>query len=125
LAHFADVPGDGSRKSVEGLRVRAGKNPVRGENVMSWEAVRDMREEGVTHKEPIAIIGVGCRFPGARGPEAYWELLRDGVDAIAEIPPDRFDVGEVYDPRPGMPGKINTKWGGFLEGADEVDPYFF
>ena len=77
------------------------------------------------NREPIAIIGIGCRFPNARGPEAFWELLRDGADAITEIPATRFDVGEVYDPRPGMPGKINTKWGGFLEGIDEFDPFFF
>ena len=76
-------------------------------------------------REPIAIIGIGCRFPGANGPEAFWNLLREGVDAITEIPPDRFDVGDVYDPKPGMPGKLNTKWGGFLEGVDEFDPYFF
>src|SRR5215204_2151287 len=76
-------------------------------------------------REPIAIIGIGCRFPNARGPEAFWELLCEGVDAITEIPATRFDVGEVYDPRPGMPGKINTKWGGFLEGIDEFDPFFF
>jgi myxalamid-type polyketide synthase MxaB len=78
-----------------------------------------------SEREPIAIIGIGCRFPNARGPEAFWELLREGVDAITEIPATRFDVGEVYDPRPGMPGKINTKWGGFLEGIDEFDPFFF
>ncbi len=82
------------------------------------------RMEGA-EREPIAIIGIGCRFPNARGPEAFWELLREGVDAITEIPATRFDVGEVYDPRPGMPGKINTKWGGFLEGIDEFDPFFF
>ena len=78
-----------------------------------------------SEREPIAIIGIGCRFPNARGPEAFWELLREGVDAITEIPATRFDVEEVYDPRPGMPGKINTKWGGFLEGIDEFDPFFF
>jgi acyl transferase domain-containing protein/acyl carrier protein len=75
--------------------------------------------------EPIAIIGIGCRFPSAKGPEAFWHLLCEGVDAITEIPPDRFDVSDVYDPKPGIPGKLNTKWGGFLEGVDEFDPYFF
>jgi len=78
-----------------------------------------------TGKEPIAIIGIGCRFPSAKGPEAFWNLLREGVDAITEIPSERFDVGDVYDPRPGIPGRLNTKWGGFLEGVDEFDPYFF
>ena len=80
---------------------------------------------GKTEREPIAIIGIGCRFPSAKGPEAFWHLLREGVDAITEIPSERFDVGDVYDPKPGIPGKLNTKWGGFLEGVDEFDPYFF
>src|SRR5688500_9323113 len=76
-------------------------------------------------REPIAINVIGCWYPAVRGPEDFWERLREGVDAITEIPATRFDVGEVYDPRPGMPGKINTKWGGFLEGIDEFDPFFF
>lgn len=75
--------------------------------------------------EPVAIVGMGCRFPGAEGLEAFWQLLRDGVDAISEIPADRFDIDTWYDPRPGIPGKINTRWGGFLERIDQFDPYFF
>ncbi len=47
--------------------------------------------------EPIAIIGVGCRFPGAQGPEAFWELLQAGVDAIREVPADRFAVDDYYE----------------------------
>jgi acyl transferase domain-containing protein/acyl carrier protein len=89
---------------------------------MSQDGRFEMEKVG---REPIAIIGIGCRFPGAKGPEAFWNLLREGVDAISEIPSDRFDVGEVYDPKPGIPGKLNTRWGGFLEGVDEFDPYFF
>ena len=63
--------------------------------------------------EPIAIVGMGCRLPGADGPEAYWQLLADGVDAVSEIPPSRWDVDEFYDPDPDAPGKIATRWGGF------------
>ena len=76
-------------------------------------------------REPIALTGIGCRFPGARGPEAFWRLLVDGVDAITEVPANRFDIDAVYDPRPGIPGKINTRWGGFLDAIDQFDPYFF
>jgi len=57
-------------------------------------------------REPIALIGIGCRFPGANGPEGFWRLLREGVDAIREVPADRFDIDAVYDPRPGTPGKM-------------------
>src|ERR1019366_2708644 len=68
----------------------------------------------VAKNEPIAIIGIGCRFPGANDPVAFWQLLRDGVDAIREVPADRFDQQAFYDPDPATPGKMNTRWGGFL-----------
>jgi len=75
--------------------------------------------------EPIAIIGIGCRFPGAKDPKAFWQLLRDGVDAITEIPTNRWDINELYDPNPENPGKINSRCGGFLEQVDRFDPHFF
>jgi acyl transferase domain-containing protein/acyl-CoA synthetase (AMP-forming)/AMP-acid ligase II/SAM-dependent methyltransferase/acyl carrier protein len=75
--------------------------------------------------EPIAIIGIGCRFPGANSPEAFWQLLRDGVDAITEVPPKRWDAQAFYNPDPEVPGKAITRWGGFLEDIDQFDPYFF
>jgi len=75
--------------------------------------------------EPIAIVSLACRFPGAPDPEAYWELLSGGVDAIREIPDDRFDVDEYYDPDPEAPGKIYTRYGGFLDTIDSFDPEFF
>ena len=78
-----------------------------------------------TKNEPIAIIGVGCRFPGANDPAAFWQLLRNGVDAIGEVPADRFDPHAFYDPDPATPGKMNTRWGGFLEQVDQFDPGFF
>ncbi len=79
-----------------------------------------------TKTEPIAVIGIGCRFPGgASEPEAYWRLLRDGVDAIREVPRDRWNVDEYYHPDPRAPGKMNTRRGGFLDRVDGFDPYFF
>jgi acyl transferase domain-containing protein/acyl carrier protein len=75
--------------------------------------------------EPIAIIGIGCRFPGANSPEAFWQLLRNGVDAISEVPPDRWDIDAFYAPEPATPGKMNTRYGGFLERVDGFDPDFF
>lgn len=73
------------------------------------------------NREPIAIIGIGCRFPKASSPEAFWHLLRDGVDAITEMPPSRWDL----DPDTEKLDKINTRWGGFLEQVDGFDPKFF
>ncbi len=75
--------------------------------------------------EPIAIIAVSCRFPGSPDPDAYWDLLAGGVDAIREIPEDRFDVDEFYDPDQSAPGKIYTRSGGFLDSVDTFDPEFF
>ena len=74
---------------------------------------------------PIAITGIGCRFPEATGPEAFWGLLTRGGDAIKEIPANRFDVDAFYDARPGIPGKLYSRWGGFLDQVDQFDPYFF
>ena len=77
-------------------------------------------------REPIAIIGLSCRMPGgANDPEAFWQLLHDGVDGITEIPSNRWDVDAYYDPNPGMPGKMYTRRGGFLDGVDQFDPHFF
>ncbi|MPY98080.1 MAG: amino acid adenylation domain-containing protein [Actinophytocola sp.] len=73
----------------------------------------------------IAIVGLGCRFPGANTPGKFWRLLRDGVDAITEIPPERFDVEPLFDPDPGKPGKLFSRWGGFVEGIDRFDAGFF
>jgi acyl transferase domain-containing protein/acyl carrier protein len=76
--------------------------------------------------EPIAVIGMACRFPGgANSPEAFWELLQNGVDAITEIPPSRWPIEAYYDPNPDAPGKISTRWGGFMEGVDRFEPQFF
>ena len=73
----------------------------------------------------IAIIGIGCRFPGGDGPEAFWRLLRDGVDAVGEVPADRWDVDDYYDPDPSAPGTLNTRRSGFLEQVDRFDADFF
>ncbi|MCH8029346.1 MAG: type I polyketide synthase [Candidatus Dadabacteria bacterium] len=75
--------------------------------------------------EPIAIIGLGCRFAGANNPKEFWELLTNGIDAISEVPPSRFPVEQYYYPKSGVMGKICTKWGGFINDIDKFDPYFF
>lgn len=75
--------------------------------------------------EPIAIIGMSCCFPGADDPQSFWQLLHDGVDAISEVPPDRWDKKAYYDPDPAIAGKLFSKWGGFLNKIDEFDPFFF
>ncbi|NEO35010.1 MAG: alpha/beta fold hydrolase [Moorea sp. SIOASIH] len=76
-------------------------------------------------KEPIAIIGIGCRFPGASSPKSFWQLLKNGVDAITEVPPDRWDIQRFYDADPTAPGKMYCRYGGFLAHVDQFDPEFF
>ena len=78
------------------------------------------------NREPLAIVGVACRFPGGSdNPEAFWQLLREGRDAVREIPADRWDVNAFYDPSPGTPGKMYTRNGAFLDRVDLFDPQFF
>lgn len=78
-------------------------------------------ETGVT----VAVIGIGCRFPGAHNPGEFWNLLRRGQDTVREVPADRWDLEEFYDEGEGKPGKMNTRWGGFLDDVDKFDPHFF
>ncbi len=75
--------------------------------------------------EAIAIIGIGCRFPGANDARAFWDLLRNGVDAIREVPAERFNLHDFFDPDPAAPGKMVTRWGGFIEQVDQFDAQFF
>jgi myxalamid-type polyketide synthase MxaE and MxaD len=75
--------------------------------------------------EPIAIIGMGCRLPGADDPRAFWQLLRTGGDAITETPIDRWNVDTLYDGDPEAAGKVATRWGGFLRNIDQFDAAFF
>ena len=83
---------------------------------------RDYRGEG---QMPIAIIGIGCRFPQARGPEAFWQLMRDGIDTIGEIPKERFDVDALFDPRRRIHGRMYTRSGGFIDAIERFDASFF
>jgi myxalamid-type polyketide synthase MxaD len=77
-------------------------------------------------REPIAIVGMGCRFPGdADDPETFWRLLEAGGDGIVEVPRDRWDVDAFFDPTPATPGKMSTRWGGFLRSVDGFDAAFF
>lgn len=77
-------------------------------------------------REPIAIIGIGCRVPGGgNDPESFWRLMRDAVDAISRVPADRWDIDALYDSNPEAPGRIATREGGFLGAVDEFDSAFF
>jgi len=77
-------------------------------------------------RDPVAIVGIGCRFPGAVvDPASFWAFLSEGQDAIGEIPPSRIDLAHYFDARPATPGRIMTRWGGFLKGIEDFDAGFF
>jgi acyl transferase domain-containing protein/NADPH:quinone reductase-like Zn-dependent oxidoreductase len=83
------------------------------------------RLEGA-HREPIAIVGVGCRAPGGGDdPEAVWRVFREGVDGIVKVPSDRWDADAFYDSDPEVPGKCVTQFGGFIRQIDQFDAALF
>lgn len=106
-------------RAVSESEAPSGVVAVHGEDGL----VMDDRE--TYQAEAIAIIGYGCRLPGADTPQAFWQLLRDGVDAITEVPASRWDVNALYDADAATPGKMSTRWGGFLDQVDQFDPHFF
>ena len=93
--------------------------------LLADELQRRLTQAEQSRTEPIAIVGLGCRFPGANGAEAFWQLLDEGRDAVSEVPPNRWDVDAFYDPDPDTPGRMSTRWGGFLDQVDQFDAPFF
>lgn len=86
---------------------------------------RQSLQETGRQKDPIAIVGVGCRFPGSEGPQGFWDTLCGERDAITEVPSERWDVDRYYHSDARTPGKMNTRWGGFLEDPAYFDASFF
>lgn len=75
--------------------------------------------------DPIAIVGLSCRFPGAPDAEQFWRNLRDGVDAISEVPPDRWDWRAIDGDPKHDSTHTNVRWGGFIDNVFAFDPLFF
>ena len=85
-----------------------------------------IQSEQEKKQEPIAIIGMGMRLPGnVKNAKDFWNLLYHGVDAITDIPKDRFDAAALYDSDYSVPGKMVVKQGGFLDHIDQFDGSFF
>jgi len=101
-------------------------SPVKRALLEIRELKAKLAETERAQNEPIAIIGMGLRWPGgAHDPETAWQLLRDGVDAISEVPKDRWNIDDYYDPNPDAPGKMSTRWAGFINDIDKFDADFF
>lgn len=85
----------------------------------------DSAENPIESTPRFAIIGYAARFPGAADAEEFWDVLREGRDAISEVPADRWDAEEFFDPEPGAPGKVVTRRAGFVEDVTGFDAPFF
>jgi acyl transferase domain-containing protein/acyl-CoA synthetase (AMP-forming)/AMP-acid ligase II/acyl carrier protein len=101
---------------------------------LSGEGASDRAEDAVVSKgdigrhlsEPLAVVGMACRFPGAEGgPQAFWDLLVEGREGIREVPASRWDIDAYYDPEMGSTTSMNTRRAGFIEGIDVFDAAFF
>lgn len=80
----------------------------------------------VAGAEPIAVVGIGCRFPGGvTGPDSYWTMLESGTNAVTEVPADRWDGDAYYDPDPMAPGRMPSKWGAYIDDMQGFDAEFF
>jgi len=86
-------------------------------------------DEAAAPSDPIAIVGIGCRYADSRGPAEFWEILRSGRNTVRDVPQHRIDLGydidHFYDPRLRIPGKVSSKKGGFLEHPELFDPAAF
>ncbi|MEO6082657.1 MAG: SDR family NAD(P)-dependent oxidoreductase, partial [Umezawaea sp.] len=96
------------------------QRPAASKSTVDKFGVREVKAN-----DGIAIIGVAGRYPQAPDLAAFWEVLLDGVDCVTEVPSDRWNHDEFFDPAKGTPGRTYGRWGGFLEGADRFDPAFF
>jgi acyl transferase domain-containing protein/acyl carrier protein len=107
--------------------------PKRGEDrsalLRAYRAIQDLEARleraEQTRREPVALVGLGCRFPGADNPDAFWQMLSQGRDATGEVPPGRWDADAWFDPEPQTPGKAYTRRGGYLRDVALFDPEFF
>ncbi|WP_309059781.1 SDR family NAD(P)-dependent oxidoreductase [Streptomyces sp.] len=81
--------------------------------------------EPATTDDDIAIVGLAGRYPRAADVDRFWEVLRDGQDCVTEIPQERWDYRDYFEPRRGTTGRSYSKWGAFLDGVDRFDPLFF
>jgi amino acid adenylation domain-containing protein len=122
------VSGDAERELLKDalLTIRALKADLKARDADLKARDAELQARAAARREPIAIVGIGCRFPGgANTPDAFWELLRDGVDAVREMPAGRWNAEAFYHPDPDAPGKTYVRHGAFLDDVRGFDAEFF
>ena len=99
---------------------------IKGDKFLKHDQLEELNAPRLSIIEPIAVIGIGCRFPGgADTPDKFWELLKNGVNALTEIPKERMNVEDFYSENQQEEGKMYTKYGSFIEDVDMFDSHFF
>jgi acyl transferase domain-containing protein len=104
---------------------RDGLSPTKRALLAVQELRARLDARGRGSAEPIALVGMSCRLPGAPGLDAFWKLLREGGDAITEVPPERWSLDRLYHPDPAVRGRVSSRYGGFLAGLERFDAAFF
>ncbi len=105
------------------LAIVSGQEPVAATAACGPQTSYGRGHQGAV--EPVAVVGMACRFPAAATPGRYFEILLAGTSAVTELPADRFDVASLYDADPCAPGRSSTRWAGLLEAVDGFDAAFF
>ena len=100
-------------------------SPLKRALIAVEEMQQKLKKVNAEKNEPIAVIGLSGRFPQADSIDEYWKLLINKEDGIIEVPKERWDVDEFYDPKPNTPGKMITRYGGFINDFDKFDAQFF
>ena len=111
---------------MSNLLERLGRLTQKQLMLLAFDQQRQLEAASQRRPDAIAVIGIGCHFPGGGvGPQAFWELLREGRDAIREVPGDRWDIDSVFDPNPDVPARMSVRRGGFLDDVGGFDAAFF
>src|SRR5262249_26592247 len=118
---LSDESSEAEGKAWEGRTRRRSQSSRRSIVAVRAEVVEPKRSEA----EPIAIIGMSGKFPGADDLDKFWDNLKAGKDSIVEIPRERWDWRALYGDEKEDGSKCSVKWGAFIEGVDEFDPLFF
>ena len=98
---------------------------VCGEGPSKKSEVNTRKNSNQAMNGPVAVVGLACRFPDSNSPQEFWELLTESKHAVSEVPSDRWNVEQFYNPDVNVPGKMQTRYAGFIGNIDEFDAEFF